>query len=202
MDERREGPTEEREGSRAQDRRRMKQKRRVENLRLLAELALVVLLAVLIRHYLFMLTLVSGQSMEETLHDNQIVAVDKLSYRLSGPQRGDIVICHYPQDERNFVKRVVAVEGDTLEIRGGRTYLNGELLPEEYIAYPAWNDFGPIVVGKDEVFVMGDNRANSHDSRAEGPLPLSLLEGKVFAVLYPLDQMHMVNGAAQQAAGD
>lgn len=80
----------------------------------------MVLAALLIRHYVFMLTIVSGSSMEETLHDHQIVAVDRLRYALADPQRGDIVICHYPNDSKNYVKRIVAIAGDWLQNPGRR----------------------------------------------------------------------------------
>lgn len=90
-----------------------------------------------------MLTIVSGSSMEETLHDHQIVAVDRLRYALADPQRGDIVICHYPNDSKNYVKRIVAIAGDWLQIQDGVTFLNGQALQEEYIVYKAYSDFGP-----------------------------------------------------------
>lgn len=181
--------------------RRQREKKKRENLRFAIELVAVVLAALLIRHYVFMLTIVSGSSMEETLHDHQIVAVDRLRYALADPQRGDIVICHYPNDSKNYVKRIVAIAGDWLQIQDGVTFLNGQALQEEHIVYKAYSDFGPYQVPEGCVFVMGDNRANSHDSRAEGALPLELLEGRVFAVLYPFDQLRLVDGAAQQEGG-
>jgi len=178
-------------------RRDKRRKVRRESWVFLAQLVCVVLFALLIRRYVFVLTIVSGDSMLDTLHDKQVVAVNKLCYVLDQPRRGEIVICHYPGDGRNFVKRVVAVEGDTVQVRDGVTYLNGQALKEDFVTRPAYADFGPVTVGAGEVFVMGDNRANSHDSRSEGPLPLKLMEGRVFAVVYPFNQMHLTEHTDQ-----
>lgn len=164
----------------------------------LAQLLAVILLALLIRRYVFVFTFVSGGSMLETLQDRQIVAVNKLCYLTARPQRGEIVVCRYPGDSRNFVKRVVAVEGDTISVRDSVTYLNGQALDEEFVTYAAVSDFGPVTVGRDEAFVMGDNRANSHDSRSEGPLPVSMIRGRVFAVVYPFREMHLTAAPEQQ----
>lgn len=174
------------------------QKRR-EDLIFVCELVIVVLLALFIRQNVFMMTIVSGASMEETLHDHQIVAVDRFGYKIGSPQRGDIVICYYPNaGTKNFVKRVVGVAGDTVAIVNSVTYVNGEAVSEPYIEYPAYSDFGPYVVEEGRVFVMGDNRANSHDSRYEGALPLSLIQGRVMAVVLPFDQIHGIARIPEQ----
>lgn len=172
-----------------------------ENLLFLLELVAVVLVALLLRQYVFTLTIVSGSSMEETLTDHEIVAVSKIDYAFSAPKRGDVVICHYPNSNKNFIKRVVAIAGDTIQIADGRTYLNGTLVDEPHITYAASRDFGPVTIEEGRVFVMGDNRANSHDSRAEGALEISMLEGRVLAVVYPFEASKWVDRAAYATEG-
>ena len=127
------------------------------------------------------------------LHSGQFVAVEKLSCRIHGVQRGQIVICRYPGSYEYYIKRVVALGGDTLEIRDGVTYLNGQALQEDYVTHPAQEDFSLITVEPGHVFVMGDNRANSHDSRAEGALEESDIVGRAVCVLFPFDQIKTLN---------
>ena len=88
---------------------------------------------------------------------------------------------------------VIALEGDTLEIRDGMTYLNGQALQEEYVTHPAQEDFGSVTVEPGHVFVLGDNRANSHDSRTEGTLTESSIVGRAVCVLFPFDQIKTLN---------
>lgn len=106
--------------------------------------------------------------MTDTLQNGEIMYVSKPEYLLGDPARGDVVICHYPGREENFVKRVIGLPGDVVEIRSNQVYVNGEPLDEPYLP-PSRNDDGfsmaPFALGADEYFVMGDNRDNSHDSR-------------------------------------
>ena len=171
---------------------RQEQRHRVLR-RFAAELLVVILLAALVRTFVFSITEVEGPSMRETLHSGQIVAVEKLSCRIHGVQRGQIVICRYPGSYEYYIKRVVALGGDMLEIRDGVTYLNGQALQEDYVTHPAQEDFGPVTVELGRVFVMGDNRANSHDSRAEGALEESSIVGRAVCVLFPFDQIKTLN---------
>ena len=139
-----------------------------------------VLAAFLIRTFLFTMIRVDGHSMLETLQDGDRVFVSILDVRLGGVDRGDIVICHYPdRGWTNFVKRVIALEGDTVEIKDKVTYLNGEPLDEPFVVYPDKADFGPVTVPEGKVFVMGDNRANSSDSRYVGALDENMIVGRV-----------------------
>ena len=174
--------------------------RRAERIRLqrreiarwLAELAVVLLAALLVRAYVFSLTTVQGPSMMDTLQSGQVVAVDKTYFHLHEPQRGMVVICRYPGSRDYFVKRIAALAGDTIEITGGVTYVNGQAMEEDYVSYPCCDDFGPYTVEEGCVFVLGDNRANSHDSRSEGALSCDMIVGRVVAVFFPLGQAHFL----------
>lgn len=174
--------------------------RRAERIRLqrreiarwLAELAVVLLAALLVRAYVFSLTTVQGPSMMDTLQSGQVVAVDKTYFHLHEPQRGMVVICRYPGSRDYFVKRIAALAGDTIEITGGVTYVNGQAMEEDYVSYPCRDDFGPYTVEEGCVFVLGDNRANSHDSRSEGALSCDMIVGRVVAVFFPLGQAHFL----------
>ncbi len=153
-----------------------------------------VVLALIIRTFIFEPIRVDGQSMADTLHNNEIMFVTKPEYIFSQPQRGDVVICKYPGRTENFVKRLMGVPGDTIEVRQNVVYLNVEALAEPYLT-DARNDDGfsmePITLGEDEYFVMGDNRDNSHDSRnyygydKPATLTRSQITGHVRFVVFP-----------------
>lgn len=145
---------------------------------------------VIIRTFLFTMIRVDGESMIETLQDGDRLFVSILDVKIKGVENEDIVICRYP-DEGNtyFVKRVIAQEGDTVEIRDGMTYVNGELRQEEYVDYKAQQNFGPYTVAEGQVFVMGDNRAYSRDSRRVGALDEDLIVGKVQFIWWPFTRV-------------
>ena len=110
--------------------------------------------------------LVQGASMLPTLREGERVLVDKLTYKLREPARGEVVVFRYPADmRRKFIKRVIGVPGDVVEVRDWLVYVNGEPLHEEYILGPTYDEFGPVEVPEDTVFVLGDNRNHSEDSR-------------------------------------
>lgn len=153
-------------------------------------IAAAVLIAFVIRTFLFEPVRVDGGSMLETLQDGEIMFVTKYDYLASDPERFDVVICHYPnRGATNFVKRVVGLPGDTVEIRDGYLYVNGELYEEDYIDHRPYADFAAYTVPEGYYFVMGDNRANSHDSRADdvGPITRDQIVGHVRSVLFPFD---------------
>lgn len=153
----------------------------------------------LVRTYVFEPIVVDGPSMNDTLYTGDRVFVTKFDYLMGEPERGSVVICHYPNSRENYIKRLVGLPGDTIEISGGVTYINGEALDESFIAHPTTRDFGPLTLGDDEYFVMGDNRANSNDSRIVGPLSRSQIVGKVRYLFYPFDRAGEVE---QQYVGD
>jgi signal peptidase I len=124
-------------------------------------------------------------SMEPNLHPGQYVIVDKLSYVLGQPQRGDVVVFQYPlAPQKDYIKRVIGLPGETVVIGGGAVGINGQPLSEPYIAAPP-NLGGTWALGPDQFFVMGDNRNNSSDSRSWGPLEGKYLIGKAVLVYWP-----------------
>jgi signal peptidase I len=126
-----------------------------------------------------------GSTMYPTLHDGDIVKVDRSAYFQGSPQRGDIVLFKPPSDTRDFLQRIIAVPGDTLHVSGGMVYLNGRVLPEPYLPerwtynrdWPA--DGQDQTVPPSHYFVMGDNRNHSSDSRSFGFIDLAVIAGKV-----------------------
>ena len=153
-------------------------------------IAIALIVVFLIRKFLFTMIRVDGSSMLETLQDGDRVAATIIDMKMYGPQRGNIVICTYPGQDHLCIKRVIGLPGDTLQIVRGVTYLNGEVYEEPYVTHPKTNDFyGPVTLGEDEYFVMGDNRAVSHDSRSSdvGPLSAAAIEGNARLRLWPLD---------------
>lgn len=181
--------------------RRQREKKKRENLRFAIELVAVVLAALLIRHYVFMLTIVSGSSMEETCMTTRSWPWTGSAMRWPTPSAAISSYAITPTIPRTMSSASWPLPATGCKSRTASAFLNGQALQEEYIVYKAYSDFGPYQVPEGCVFVMGDNRANSHDSRAEGALPLDLLEGRVFAVLYPLRPAAPGGRAAQQEGG-
>ena len=131
-------------------------------------IAVAVAAALLIRTFLFEPIRVDGHSMCDTLQDGEIMLVTKPEYLFGDPQYGDVVICKYPGRTENFVKRVMGLPGDVIEVRSNVVYRNGEALDEPYLTPERNNDgfsMDPFTLGDDEYFVMGDNLDNSHDCR-------------------------------------
>lgn len=176
-----------------------------ELLSLLRDFLVIALALALTQAYLFQFIRVDGTSMADTLKNGDILLVNKLDRNF---QRGDVVICQYPgrlNAEINlnaslslkihtiFVKRLVALPGDTVAIRQGRLYVNGSLTedPEHMASLPA--DYPRRVLGENEYFVIGDNRGRSNDSRSVGPITLDMLRGKVICVLWPLNAIRSVH---------
>jgi len=135
---------------------------------------------------------VEGDSMQPNLHPEQYVLVDKVSYRLGQPRRGDIVVFQYPlATERDFIKRVIGLPGETVSVSGGAVSINGQPLNEPYIAAPpAYNNTWTL--GPDQYFVLGDNRNNSSDSHNWGPLNRQYLIGRAVFVYWPPDGWGLV----------
>ena len=149
-----------------------------------------VVAALLIHQYLFTFARVDGVSMLDTLHENNIMGVSRLHYRLNEPQRGEIITCNYPEDgNKLFVKRIIGLPGETIEIREGTVYIDGEPIAETYLTRVDDQSMDPITLAKDEIFVMGDNRPVSRDSRAVGPLTLDEIYGRVLFVAFPFNEI-------------
>lgn len=157
---------------------------------ILETVLIALLIAVLVRAFVIERFLVDGPSMEPTLWDSQSLLVNKLAYKFSPPKRGDVVVFRYPLDPtRDYVKRCVAVGGDTVEMRLGRLYVNGLLKEEPYVGFPGLFEMKSVTVPEDCIFVLGDHRTNSEDSRMFGPVKLSLVKGKAVFIIWPLKDM-------------
>lgn len=152
-----------------------------------------VLIAFLINFFLAQATQVHGQSMEPTLHSDQRLVVEKVSYRLHGPRRGDVIVLKSPrQSSELLIKRVIGLPGETVEIRQGRVYINGGEWDEPYLERSTGGNWGPIIVPPLHVFVLGDNRSFSNDSRAFGMVPIENIVGRAWVSYWPLDEVGAV----------
>ena len=169
----------------------MRGSRSFRNVEFLLYIIVVVLVALTIRSFIAEPIRVDGDSMVPTLVHNEDMFVEKMSYWFSDPLRGDIVICFYPGYTESCVKRVVGLPGDTVSVQGGVFYINGNPLDESaYWTGEIIGDMDPVTVGKREVFVVGDNRNGSKDSRnpSVGCIPYAKVVGRVVAVVYPFDE--------------
>lgn len=168
---------------------------------------IVIALSVFLVVYLFFMQphQVNGQSMVPTFIDQEYLLTDKVSYKLSDPHRGDLVVFHAPSSANcppgggcDFIKRVIGVPGDVIDFRDGQVYVNNEKLDEPYLdpdivtETSNFTSNGPIRLGADEYFVMGDNRPHSSDSRTWGPISESDIVGKVFFRYWPPDKTGLV----------
>ena len=136
---------------------------------------------------------IEGNSMEPNLHNGQYLIIEKISYRLGSPQRGDVVVFHYPSNpKRDFIKRIIGLPGETIEIRRGQIMINGNPLNEAYLPNVGTYNWGPGVVGDDEYFVLGDNRNNSSDSHSWGMLPKELIIGKAWFTYWPISDWGVI----------
>lgn len=147
----------------------------------------------LLRAFIFDFALVEGKSMYNTLDDRDRVIVLKTAVWGEGlPPRNSVVVTKYPDKSERFIKRLIAIEGDTIEIRNGKTYVNGK--ENKYCHnYPPF-DMLPITIPKGEIFVMGDNRENSLDSRSSdiGPISKKMLVGQAVCVVWPLSHVKLL----------
>jgi signal peptidase I len=145
--------------------------------------------AAVIVTFVFQIARVDGLSMAPTLSDQDRLIVNKFAYRLSAPRKGDIVMFYYPIDpDKSFVKRVIAVEGDTVRIVDGHVYVNDVAMDDSFVPpeYRSHEDLALEVVPRGYYFVMGDHRNNSSDSRDWGMVPKKYITGKVQVRWWPL----------------
>ena len=159
-------------------------------------IAVICLVVFLILHYVGQRTVVRGDSMDNTLRDGQNLIMDKISYRFHDPERFDIVI--FPGPEENgehpyYIKRVIGLPGENVQIKNGVVYIDGEELTEDVYGITACIDEPgiarePLTLGEDEYFCLGDNRPVSYDSRYEevGPVERSEIIGKVWIRIWPI----------------
>jgi signal peptidase I len=181
------------------------------------------ILALLIKTFLVQAFYIPSASMEPTLRVGDRVLVNKLVYRLHPPRRGDVIVFEDPtpapaeaersplsafwhwlteglgvsnSPEKDFIKRVIALPGETIEIKNGRVFIDGEEIDEPYVhPFRDMSDFEPVRVPPDRLFVMGDNRANSNDSRRSlGFIPYDKVVGKAFVVIWPPSRIGWLRG--------
>lgn len=137
---------------------------------------------------------VYGSCMEPNLRTGERVLASSMPYWLGSPQRGDVVIFRYPADpSKNYVKRVIGLPGDRIVIRNGELFLNDSEQPEPYKLNEAHGDYGPRKVSPGHLFVLGDNRDQSNDSRYWGELPISNVEGKALLRYWPPSRLNVLN---------
>ena len=158
-------------------------------------LGAALVIALLVRQFIFEPVRVDGHSMDDTLANGEVMFVTKFDYQFGGePERFDVVICHYPgRGSTNFVKRVVGLPGDVVQVSGGYLYVNGEKYAEEYLTHRPDYEFGPYQVPEGQYFVLGDNRSNSNDSHLIGPIDRSMIKGKVRQVILPLSAWRAID---------
>ena len=145
-----------------------------------------------VRPYVVEAFRIPSESMVPTLEIGDRLFVNKFIYRFTDPERGDIVVFKSVEGgEEDLIKRVVAVPGDMVEVRDGELYVNGQPQEGSYVnrEFPDRSYYGPNTVPEGHVFVMGDNRANSRDSRFFGPVPYENIEGEAFLLFWPPDRI-------------
>jgi signal peptidase I len=170
----------------------------------------VIALSIFLILYLFIMQphQVNGQSMDPTFHHAEYVMTDKLSYKFGIPQRGDVVVFKAPPAANcpegsgcDFIKRVIGLPGDTIEVRNNQLIINGIPLSENYLASTIktlpgqYTSQGIVTVPPDSYFVVGDNREHSSDSRAWGPVTFDHIVGKVFFRYWPLTRAGIITHA-------
>ncbi len=148
---------------------------------------IALLIALVIRTFVVEVFVVDGRSMEPTLKTGERLLVNKFTYRLNEPQPGEVIVFRYPrQPDRDFIKRVMAVPGDKIEIKRGHVFVNGQEVAEPYLQFRGEGDWPVREVPPESVWVLGDNRNNSEDSRYFGEVPLKNIKGRAFFRFWPL----------------
>jgi signal peptidase I len=137
-------------------------------------------------------TIEDGPSMQPNLYRGYRVMTEKISYYLHSPRTGDVVVVDRPGSEVSLIKRVMAVAGETVEVRQGHTYIDGEPVEEPWVAHFGGPDFGPALVPEGHVFILGDNRQLSRDSRAIGPVPVDAVIGRAWLVYWPIEDVKLL----------
>jgi signal peptidase I len=163
----------------------------------LRDLAVSVLFAVILIVFIYQPVKVEGTSMMPSLTDQERIFINKFTYRfgIGNIERGDMVVFWFPLDKtKSYIKRVVGLPGDRVEIDNGAVIVNGRRLNEEYVPdeYRDHNSYPEVEVAANQYYVLGDHRSSSNDSRAWGTVPRSFIYGKAVFVYWPLDKMGRV----------
>jgi signal peptidase I len=181
----------------------IKQLKSIFNRENLEAVVTAVILALIIRAFVVQAFKIPTGSMKETLMEGDRILVNKFIYRFKGPERWDIIVFKYPEDkEKDFIKRLIAVGGETVQIKDGKIWINGVLVPKktglEHLYYynkpgTLYGEEGMVIkVPKDSYFVLGDNSASSRDSRYWGFVPKKYLIGKAFLIYWPLYRIRLL----------
>ncbi len=153
-----------------------------------------VLIALFINVFMAQAMVVQGPSMQPTLYRDHRVMVEKITYRFfHGPRRGDVVIIEVLGEEEPLIKRVVALSGETVEVQNGQVFINDQLLEEPWATQQGGPSYPSTVIPMLHVFVLGDNRASSRDSRSFGSVSVEQIVGRAWIVYWPLDQIKLVD---------
>lgn len=163
-------------------------------------LALVLFLAI---NFVSARVRVEFNSMYPNFHNGDYIIVNRLAYRWAEPQRGDVVVFPYPNDpDEDYIKRVIGLPGERIAIYAGKVYINGQALEEIYASEPIRLDMSERIVPPEHVYVIGDNRNASSDSREWGALPISDIIGKAVFRYFPFDAIGVVEHYALPDPGD
>ncbi len=166
------------------------------------DLLLAIGLALVIIVFLYQPVKVEGTSMAPLLSDQERIFINKFVYRFEPIERGDVVVFWYPLDRsKSFIKRVIGLPGELVEIRQGQVYVNGTHLTESYVPsqYEDATDYGPVRVPVDHYFVMGDHRISSNDSRVFGPVAHRYIYGRAVFAYWPVDHFGSLTGNSSTA---
>lgn len=166
------------------------------------DLLIAVGLALVIIIFLYQPVKVEGTSMAPLLSDQERIFINKFVYRFEAIHRGDVVVFWYPLDRsKSFIKRVIALPGEIVEIRQGMLYVDGRAIAEPYVPpqYEDLSDFGPVRVADDSYFVMGDHRISSNDSRVFGPVASRFIYGRAVFAYWPVDHFGSLSGVEAEA---
>ncbi|NLW17531.1 MAG: signal peptidase I [Firmicutes bacterium] len=155
---------------------------------------IALLLAWVLRALLVQPYRVEGNSMETSLFDEERLFINRLVYHLHPPRRGDVVIIDLPSENITIIKRVIGLPGETIEIKDGTVFIDGQPLEEPYLTQATLDRYGPVEIPAEHYFVMGDNRSNSRDSRSLsiGFVPRSQIRGQAFLVFWPLPAIRLI----------
>ena len=163
------------------------------------DLAVALGLAIVVMIFLYQPVKVEGTSMNPLLSDQERIFINKFVYRFEPIERGDVVVFWYPLDRsKSFIKRVVGLPGEMVEIRSGHVYVNDRELPDQYVPgeYLDGSNYGPHRVPDGSYFVMGDHRDSSNDSRVFGPVPRQFIYGKAVFAYWPVDHFGSLSPSA------
>jgi signal peptidase I len=158
---------------------------------ILETIAPAFVIALLINFFVAQSTYVHGQSMEPNLHTDQRLIVEKVSYRLHPPHRGDIVVIDLETSDVPLIKRVIGLPGEMVEIRNNRVLIDGQVLDEDYLDDVVQRNFGPSKVPDGQIFVMGDNRGASNDSRRFGAVSIDRIVGRAWISYWPPEDIQL-----------